>query len=786
MLSPNTLAVMFPGQGSQHVGMGKELFERYRSLERQASEILGFSVEDVCLRESADLSDTRYTQPCLFVVNAMYYLERQARGEPAPCVVAGHSLGEFNALLAAEVFDFETALRLVNERALLMSAANGGAMAAVLGLAPERVREVCQDASLAGLDVANVNSQVQTVISGTPELIERAEAHFMSQGAKAVIALRVSAAFHSRHMAESAAQFATTLSRCTFNAPRIPVIANVNAREYQAGQVAQLLAEQLRQPVLWLECVREMLRRGVSEFVEVGPGDVLGRLVKQIRAGEAAVPRSREAAEAVGGTTSVPPMAAKPAWSSDRARPTQAPLARDGDAGSLLGSAVFRAAYGLRYAYVVGGMGQCISSAELVIAAAREGVLSFLGSRGVTSEELSRHVQRIRAALTSRDAHWGVNIVFDADFPQLDRGYVDWLLREAIDRIEVAGYPAVTRELLRYRFAGRASQRSPRSLLAKVSHPAVAESFLTRPPEYLLRELIDQGTLSADDAALARDCTCADEIVVSGDSAWSTSRSNPLAVLPAMRHVRERVAARCPAASRVPMGVAGGIGCPAGVAAAFALGADFVLTGSINQCTQEANTSSAVKDRLCTVGLEDTHALAGASAWSLGAIQMLRKGTLFPANARRALTLHEAFQSWDKLGAAERERLERQYCELAMADALSLRSEVLNSFVPQLALVTQNDVYARVAAALHGYFDRAERMAQRGELTEEHQFLVHTGPALAAFNAWCAATPWADWRPRSVGAIARRLMNEAAELLRATAADSGERRPALDQRGLKS
>jgi malonyl CoA-acyl carrier protein transacylase len=270
-----SIVCLFPGQGSQSVGMGGDLFERYADWTAEADRILGYSIRELCLEDPrGELGLTQFTQPALFVVNALTWRARVDEGKPAPAYVAGHSLGEYNALLAAGVFDFATGLELVRERGALMGRVSGGGMAAVIGLTPERI---------AGILEANYNAFDQTVSAGPQADLEAVRPDFEAAGARAFTTLKVSAPFHSRYMREAMEEFAATLERYTFAAPAIPVISNVTAEPYPAGDVRGTLAKQIGSSVRWLDSMIWLLDRGITEFEEVGPGNVLTKMIARIR-----------------------------------------------------------------------------------------------------------------------------------------------------------------------------------------------------------------------------------------------------------------------------------------------------------------------------------------------------------------------------------------------------------------------------------------------------------------------------------------------------------------------
>jgi len=276
---------LFPGQGSQSKGMGAELFDRYPDWTAAADAVLGFSIRELCVEDPrGELGLTQFTQPALYVVNALTYRARNDDGGVVPDFVAGHSLGEYNALLAAGVFDFATGLRMVKRRGEIMGQVSGGGMAAVVGLEPRRIQEIL-DSTEAGrrIDVANFNSYDQTVIAGPKEDLASVKAQFEAAEVRAYIVLNVSAPFHSRYMREPQSLFATFLHDIDFNAPAIPVISNVSGKPYEGDMVRQTLSEQIGNSVRWLESMVYLLEQPEPEFEEVGPGSVLTKLLAQIK-----------------------------------------------------------------------------------------------------------------------------------------------------------------------------------------------------------------------------------------------------------------------------------------------------------------------------------------------------------------------------------------------------------------------------------------------------------------------------------------------------------------------
>ena len=280
-----SLICLFPGQGSQSKGMGAELFDRYPDWTAEADAILGYSIRQLCVEDAENqLGLTQFTQPALYTVNALTYRARLDDGGAAPDFVAGHSLGEYNALQAAGVFSFGTGLQLVKQRGALMGQVSGGGMAAVIGLAPEQIQEVLESTEAGRrIDVANFNSFDQTVIAGPKDDLAVVKAQFEAAGVRAYIPLNVSAPFHSRYMRTAQVTFAAVLQDVSFAPPQIPVISNVSARPYEADLVRQTLSEQIGNSVRWLESMLFLLSQPDATFEEVGPGSVLSKLLAGIR-----------------------------------------------------------------------------------------------------------------------------------------------------------------------------------------------------------------------------------------------------------------------------------------------------------------------------------------------------------------------------------------------------------------------------------------------------------------------------------------------------------------------
>lgn len=285
------IAFIFPGQGSQAVGMGKDLFDNFaaaREVFDEADEALGFPLAGLCFEgNDADLQLTANTQPAILATSVAAYKAMMSEGVAVPAFVAGHSLGEYSALVAAGVIDFADAIRTVRKRGTYMQEAvpvGTGAMAAILGLDVEAIELGCAEAAQGQVcSPANINSPTQVVIAGHSEAIDRACEILKGKGAKRAIKLNVSAPFHCGLMMPAEERLMVDLKDLAYGKFRFPIVHNVDAEEnVDPAKVSDALKRQVSSPVKWLQSIRKLQALGVEKFIEVGPGKVLSGLMRQI------------------------------------------------------------------------------------------------------------------------------------------------------------------------------------------------------------------------------------------------------------------------------------------------------------------------------------------------------------------------------------------------------------------------------------------------------------------------------------------------------------------------
>lgn len=740
-------AWLFPGQGSQARGMGGEdLFNRYPDLVAEADAVLGYSIRELCLHDPrSELSRTRFAQPALYVVNALSHRAMMEAGPPPDCY-AGHSLGEYNALLAAGCFDFAAGLRLVRLRGQLMGQADGGAMAAVIGLDADQLRFRLEKAGVADkVDIANINSADQIVISGDKPAIHRFADQAGQQRFARVVPLAVSAAFHSRFMEAAAATFADALGAVALAAPRFPVVANVTGEFYPPGEVGAILSRQIGSPVLWRQSMMTLRRAGVGAAEQVGPGNILIGFWRAALAEECPPPSSPSAAPA-----------ASPPGGGHAARHPAGSTARLGEA--------FCRRHGLSQAYVAGSMYRGISSPRLVVAMARAGLLAFFGAGGMSLPQVEASLDAIQDALPP-EAPFGVNVLASPQRPELERAIVDLCLRRGVRYAEVSGFTHVAPDVVAYRFRGARMENgravAPHTVFAKVSRLEVAEAFLRPPEEKILRSLQEQGRLSGSEADAARRLPVASELCMEADSGGHTDGAVQLALLPAAKMVRDTVQAAMRPDQRTGLGAAGGLGTPEAIAACFVLGAEFVLCGSIHQCTPEAGTSTAVKDLLGQIGLHDTGYAPAGDLFTTGArVQVVRRATLFSARANHLYDVYRTYGGLNELPRGVCETVER-YLGTPWPLVWEKCTERLRDTRPEELERLRNNGKAKMARVFKTYFTRTIESALAGDVGDRVNWQIQCGPAMGAFNAFARSAGMEAWQTRNIERIAHELMGRA-------------------------
>ncbi|MFI7099308.1 PfaD family polyunsaturated fatty acid/polyketide biosynthesis protein [Streptomyces sp. NPDC050161] len=439
-----------------------------------------------------------------------------------------------------------------------------------------------------------------------------------------------------------------------------------------------------------------------------------------------------------------------------------------------LGSAAFRDHHGVRAAYMAGAMAGGIAGTELVTAMARAGYLAAFGSAGLPGPRLDEALRTLAHRLG--DAPYACNLIHSPMAPHAERACVDLCLRHGVRCVEASAFLTLTPDLVRYRASGLRPGPAGGVLvhhrvIAKVSRPQVAELFLRPAPEPLLTELVARREITAEQARLARAVPMADDLTVEADSGGHTDRRPLTVLLPAITRLRDRIAretsAHRPPRPPVRVGAAGSLGTPHAVAAAFALGADYVVTGSVNQAAVEAATSPAVKSLLADAGLADCTMAPAADMFEQGiTVQVLNRGTLFPGRAGRLYRLYRDYGSLEELPAKERRSLEERIFGRPLDEVWADTRDYLAAHHADRLPRAERDAKHRMALTFRWYLAMASRWAVAGDTARSGDWQIWCGPAMGAFNAWAAGSTLEPVENRHVTAIAEHLLRGAAHLTR--------------------
>jgi PfaD family protein len=427
-----------------------------------------------------------------------------------------------------------------------------------------------------------------------------------------------------------------------------------------------------------------------------------------------------------------------------------------------LGNPLFQKRHRVKFAYVVGDMAQGISSIRLVQSAGKAGLIGFFGSAGLKPGELEKNLVRLKSEMP--DTPFGVNLIHSPGSPLREYQTIDLFLKHDIRTISAAGFLKITAPLVYFRLKGVHQNPDgaivcPNRIMAKVSRLELAGQFLSPPPEKLIRELVEQKMISESAAGLAKYIPLADDLTVEADSAGHTDNRPAISLLPSMIRLRDDLARMHGYPVAPCVGLAGGIGTPASVAAAFAMGADYVLTGSINQACVESGTSDAVKALLSRAAQTDTAMAPAADMFERGMkVQVLKHGLLFP---QRALKLYEAYrkhQSFDQIPENLRREIEEKILQNTYADEWDHTRKFFKDHDPDLLQRAENDPRLQMALVFRSYLGKSSRWAIQGELSRKNDYQVWCGPSMGAFNDWVKGTFLEHPENRTIETVAMNLL----------------------------
>ena len=435
-----------------------------------------------------------------------------------------------------------------------------------------------------------------------------------------------------------------------------------------------------------------------------------------------------------------------------------------------LGGAAFRKAHGLRFSYATGAMANGIASVEIVEAMGRAGMLGFFGAAGLPLPKVEEALRRVQADLGA--APWGFNLIHSPNEPALEAAVADLYLRKGVRLVEASAYLDLTLPIVRYRTAGirrgpDGRIETPNRVVAKVSRVEVASKFFAPPPEKFLRELVASKDLTAEQAEWAAAVPMAQDLTAEADSGGHTDNRPLVTLLPTMLALRDRLQAQFKYAEPLRVGAAGGIATPASAAAAYLMGASYVVTGSVNQACVESGSSDRVREMLAQAGQADTAMAPAADMFEMGVkVQILKRGTMFAMRAAKLYEVYRSCESLEAIPAATRQALERDLFRAPLEEIWRGTREFFQTRDPEQVRRAEADPKHKMALVFRWYLGLSSRWANAGEASRQMDYQVWCGPAMGAFNEWAKGSLLENRAERRVVAVAGNILFGAAVLTR--------------------
>ncbi|MEQ9437504.1 MAG: PfaD family polyunsaturated fatty acid/polyketide biosynthesis protein [Cyclobacteriaceae bacterium] len=431
-----------------------------------------------------------------------------------------------------------------------------------------------------------------------------------------------------------------------------------------------------------------------------------------------------------------------------------------------LGNPAFRSAHGVKYAYMAGAMANGIASEEMVIALGQQGLLGSFGAAGLSPERVEKAIQRIQETLPQ--GPYAFNLIHTPGDGALEMRLIDMYLRYQVRTLEASAFMELTPALVYYRVAGLAQDANGRVLaknkiIAKISRSEVARLFMKPAPDALLEVLLLQKKITPEQAAWASKIPMADDITVEADSGGHTDQQPLVCALPEMIRLKDRIQQKYTYASPLRIGAAGGISTPASVVSAFALGADYVVTGSINQACQESGTSLKVKEMLAQASSVDVVLAPSADMFEMGvSVQVLKRGTFYANRAKKLYQIYTRHESLADLPAKELEKLEKQFFQKTVSEVWSEVETFFQKAAPHQLEAARQHPKKQMALIFRWYLGLSSKWAVQGTQERAMDYQIWCGPSMGAFNDWVKGSPMEALENRKVAEVAKRLLQEAA------------------------
>ncbi|MFZ2956234.1 MAG: PfaD family polyunsaturated fatty acid/polyketide biosynthesis protein [Candidatus Ozemobacteraceae bacterium] len=435
-----------------------------------------------------------------------------------------------------------------------------------------------------------------------------------------------------------------------------------------------------------------------------------------------------------------------------------------------LGDKGFCTDYGLRYSYVGGSMAHGISSPELAEALGRNGMLGFIGTAGKSPDFVEAAIERMQAI--SPKIPFGFNLIHSPNEPALEDALCRLYLKRGVRLIEASAFLAMTLPLIRYRVHGihrgpDGAIIAPNRVMAKASRVEVASKFFAPPPEKMLSELVSKGEITEEQARLAAQIPVAQDMTAEADSGGHTDNRPAVSLLPTFLALRDRMQTQYGYAMPLRVGLGGGIATPASAAAAFAMGAAWIVVGSVHQSCIESGVSPAARDMLAQAGQADTAMCPAGDMFEMGVtVQVLKRGTMFPMRASKLYELYRAYSGLNEIPATERANLEKNLFKDTLENIWAQTREFFSRRDPAQVERAERDPKHLMALVFRWYLGQSPRWAVAGDPARRVDYQIWCGPAMGAFNEWIKGSFLEPPAARTAKAAALNLLFGASVVLR--------------------
>jgi trans-AT polyketide synthase/acyltransferase/oxidoreductase domain-containing protein len=437
-----------------------------------------------------------------------------------------------------------------------------------------------------------------------------------------------------------------------------------------------------------------------------------------------------------------------------------------------LGDRGFCELHGVRFPYVAGAMARGIASIELVVAMGKAGMMGFFGSAGLPLERVTASIHSIASQLGPHRP-WGCNLIHTPEEPALEASMVQCFLENGVTRISASAFMGLSPALATYAYRGVTQDDTGNIsrcnyVFAKISRPETAAAFLNPAPAAMLQALVERGLLTQDEAALGARLPVAEDITVEADSGGHTDNQILTALFPSIAELRDRCVERHGYTRAIRIGAAGGLGTPSAIAAAYTMGAAYVLTGSVNQCSLEADVSAPVKDLLTQVRTGDVTMAPCADMFEAGVkVQVLKRRTLYAVRASKLYELYKRYDSLEAIPQETRQQIEQQWFRQSLDDIWNSTQAFFRERNPAELAKADGNPRHRMALVFRWYLGQSSRWPIVGDTDRVTDYQVWCGPAMASFNDWVKGSYLEPLENRSAQQIARNLLEGAALITRA-------------------